>query len=670
MNVKMDAPKIHNRFDIYINGEQVAYAENIILNQMWTKLTSRVEFFRYIHYGTGTGTLAASRTALFNRIGDKFCVDVETVRAYPTSYRRRKIELGLTEHNGSTLTEVGIADNSGNGLVTHAMLRDMNGNPVSILKTNVDILTIYATLYVVLDNSHPQLKLINPATNSLLSYLLGSGFPGAAVTAGMCGAAADMPSGLLSTSIGSASTAGSFTGDAANKRVVLSTPRFNVNDANGHIGELLFCDTARLALSASGIYAGLDLTGIAVGTGDGVKNEFYLPSRNARQSSIVIKKDGAIEAGVTKTLVTKTAYKSSQALTVPTDNIRAAGLSDDGQACVMSNNVSLYVYIYDFDGALWTQRPNLPNLPSGNCYASISGDGNVVAVAYPVSPYLMVFDWDGAAWTKRADPVSLPPAACIFSSLSQDGSTVAVVHQLTSPYITVYDWVAGAWAKRANPGTLPDQYTTKCHLTPDGAKLLCVSVHGNSVRWDMQVWGGASWTKRTGASVSQLADAVCSSDGSVVLAGSGGGGSPLVYAWSGAAYNVRNTLSGYGGYGTGSIALSQDGLTIITVKSSAPYIVVLRYIGSTWVEDTSVIYGSTEGASAILMAVDLRNILYSGGGTAMRTYVGTPKDTKITFDTPPAAGAVITADYAIDGIHKTTTRVIDLTFTIQFGEPA
>jgi len=64
-----------------------------------------------------------------------------------------------------------------------------------------------------------------------------------------------------------------------------------------------------------------------------------------------------------------------------------------------------------------------------------------------------------------------------------------------------------------------------------------------------------------------------------------------------------------------------------------------------------------------------------GVTTTDYTLVGTT----ITFNTAPALNVAITADYrytcaitadyTVDGIHKTSTRVIDLTFTIQFGEP-
>ena len=40
----------------------------------------------------------------------------------------------------------------------------------------------------------------------------------------------------------------------------------------------------------------------------------------------------------------------------------------------------------------------------------------------------------------------------------------------------------------------------------------------------------------------------------------------------------------------------------------------------------------------------------------------------IHFDTPPAAGAVITADYTTDTIAKDANYVFDLSVTIQLGE--
>ena len=43
-------------------------------------------------------------------------------------------------------------------------------------------------------------------------------------------------------------------------------------------------------------------------------------------------------------------------------------------------------------------------------------------------------------------------------------------------------------------------------------------------------------------------------------------------------------------------------------------------------------------------------------------------DDQITFDTPPALGAVITADYTVDYVPKDSNHVLDLQATIQYGE--
>ena len=130
---------------------------------MWARLCGGLAFFVQIRYGTGTGILDPARTSLFTDYAGKAVVFVSRVYGLPVSYVRQKIELGLTEANNQTLTEVGIASGiSSWHLITHATIRDMNGNPISILKTSVDILTIYATVYITLDNSHPSIQIVNP----------------------------------------------------------------------------------------------------------------------------------------------------------------------------------------------------------------------------------------------------------------------------------------------------------------------------------------------------------------------------------------------------------------------------------------------------------------------------------------------------------------------------
>lgn len=148
----------HNRFDFELRDaktdelKQQAYAENIILDALWTKLfSSTPNYFAYLHIGTGTGTLAASRTSLFTflvakAVGSATYTD-DTVNGVVGA--RRSAQLLESENVGAVISEIGIASGSGSTtLMTHAMLKDMNGNTVTITKTNLDILTIYATVYI------------------------------------------------------------------------------------------------------------------------------------------------------------------------------------------------------------------------------------------------------------------------------------------------------------------------------------------------------------------------------------------------------------------------------------------------------------------------------------------------------------------------------------------
>ena len=143
---------IHNRFDVEINGEWVGYGENIVLDQMWTRLCGGLSYFVNIHFGTGAGTPIASRTTLFAHLGTKTAVNDEQVKALPVSRWKRKIVLNPEEYVGQTITEVGIAFGStASNLVTHAMLKDAEGNPISITKSDTDVVTIYATVFVTLN---------------------------------------------------------------------------------------------------------------------------------------------------------------------------------------------------------------------------------------------------------------------------------------------------------------------------------------------------------------------------------------------------------------------------------------------------------------------------------------------------------------------------------------
>ena len=176
MNIKGNSV-LHNRFDIVVsNAEtneviQKAQAENIVLDRMYTRLCNFQTYFVNIVFGTGTGTPTASGTTLFNRLGYKSAVDEEIVRSYPTSKWVRKIRLESSEYNGSTITEVGISEDT-TSVNTHAMITDAEGSPLSITKNSIMVVDIYATVFIEIPNVDSGLFYIS---NGWRDYLAGGG---------------------------------------------------------------------------------------------------------------------------------------------------------------------------------------------------------------------------------------------------------------------------------------------------------------------------------------------------------------------------------------------------------------------------------------------------------------------------------------------------------------
>jgi len=626
MDLKINAPKIHNRFDIYKNGEQVAYAENIILNAMWTTLCNTDYPFARILYGTGTGTLSPTRTTLFTYLGYKDATLVERVYADPTSYLRQSIELGLTNNNGAVLTEVGIG-NSTSVLQTHAMLRDMNGNPVSITKTSVDILTIYATLYAVIDDSHPTLKMITAPRNGLIWQILSNGTPSSTVKAGNADYLHDFPNGLGSYLAGTTSTIGSWTADVANKRKTLATPRFNVGDANSDIAEFTFADVARMVLPASGIYAGLDIIGATVGTGDGATSKFLLPSRNVNQTGILIKVDGVETTAYTKELVNKSINFAISQPSTTTNYVQGCALSSDGLVLAVAHFYGSRVTTYARSTVndKWVKRADPAVLPaSDGLGCSLSSDGLVLAVAHNTSPFITTYDWTAGAWIKRANPAILPASDGRGCSLTPDGLILAVAHG-SSPYITTYDWTAGAWVKRADPAILPAGTGNGCSLSSDGL-ILAVALNTSPFITTYD-WTAGAWVKRA--------------DPAILPAGTGNG-----------------------------CSLSSDGLILAVAHYGSPYFSIYDWTSGAWIKRANPANLPNDQCYSCVISSDKSFVVTpTNNANALYSYDLRKRQTEITFDTPPAVGAVITADYTVNGIHKTATRVIDLTFTIQFGEP-
>ena len=466
MNIEQKV-NLHNRFDIEvinsITGEvkQKAEAYNIVLDQMYTRLCGGSSYFVNIHFGTGTGTLSPSRTSLFTHLGTKAAANEELIKAIPVSSWKRKIVLNPEEFVGSTITEVGIAFGATNtNLVTHAMLKDAEGNPISITKTDTDVINIYATVFVTFAERTELFYASMPDSNTLVNYLIGGG---------------TAPTGSFGLNeirgpharLGSTATV-TWTSDTANKQRKTNVQRFSISTGNGHVKTLDFTNVFDLKLPATGIFSGQAYSGVPIGTGDGTIVEWSLPSANIRQDSIAIKINGASTSAYTKNEKFVYSVKRNNPAVLPIGTGRGVALTPDGLTMAVSHLTTPYVSTYDWTGGAWVKRNNPTVLPTGNGNGvSLTPDGLTMAVAHLATPYVSTYDWVGGAWVKRDNPSVLPAGYGNSVALTPDGLIMAVAHD-TSPFVSAYDWTGGAWVKRANPAVLPAGTGNSVALTPDG----------------------------------------------------------------------------------------------------------------------------------------------------------------------------------------------------------
>lgn len=158
---------IHNRFDIEVvdakTGEvkQRAYAENVVLDNWWLALEDAYVNsqpdkgpFYAVAFGNGQGLPSAADTDLFARFGFRRLRNAATFKnpSHNSYSITKKVSLSETEFAGKVFTEVGLvstdASNNYKRTTTHAMLKDMSGNQISLAKTDTDIFNISATVFL------------------------------------------------------------------------------------------------------------------------------------------------------------------------------------------------------------------------------------------------------------------------------------------------------------------------------------------------------------------------------------------------------------------------------------------------------------------------------------------------------------------------------------------
>lgn len=279
---------LHNRFDIEVTDSrtgkirQKAKAENVICDSFWTRWFGNNSAVGYIHYGSGSGTPSTSDTSLFNFVkGVGWTDNVWDTTHYAEGYLsiRNSITLNETTSVGVTITEVGIGYSaSSTSLTTHAMLRDMNGNPISIEKTDTDIITIYATRFLHWNpNGYNGVKVLpHLLTDAWLGNKTPTGSFGASKRRGISGTMA-----LAST-----------VRDVSTKTITYKFERMPVETGNNK--GLLWFTMGPFVVEAPHT----KIVGESVGTGDGTTTDFAVAFEMPYDATVYV--DGVAQtSGVT-----------------------------------------------------------------------------------------------------------------------------------------------------------------------------------------------------------------------------------------------------------------------------------------------------------------------------------------------------------------------------------
>ena len=300
MNINLPI-KIHNRFEIEVKnidtGEivQKGYAENIVLNNLYSRLIGVASHITRIQVGSGTGELSAIRTTLFNRINGKAVTEVETVLNQPptASYRTTSIAILPAENVGATITEVGLAFSDTGSLVTHALIKDSEGNPLTIgPKTDTQEITIYSTIYGIIENADGIDLPITEYGNSILNFILGRGFTvdvstglnieGILLLISNDGSPTNLTFNYTDSvySIGSPFT----TYDVANKNRRTGIIKILTNQANGKVKSIVLTKTGNndaakypvlRTVFPNALFEGWEFDKTHIGVGDGSKTVFF-----------------------------------------------------------------------------------------------------------------------------------------------------------------------------------------------------------------------------------------------------------------------------------------------------------------------------------------------------------------------------------------------------------
>jgi hypothetical protein len=666
--------KLHNKFEVYVkdirSGKErlIGTAYNMVLSAMWTQIISdRRSPFDYICYGRGTGELSPDRTSLFSQIAQVSSTRVEEVYSSDSGYIKEKIELSPSTAVGETITEVGIRGY--NRLVTHALLKDAEGNPISFVKTDTDVVTIYATLYCRLSVTSP-LGFSQAQVSSGAAYrVLNSGYIESSVIVGR------NPMPLDADSINAAGICDSYAASKSSSRIAYDVAtatesykvRFEIADANLFIKEIQVADTASIILPESSIIGKVLYENVPLGTGDNVKTKFLIPSPYIETPLVDVKVNSVVAS---HTLERKprvalacgsnhgnggSGFSSYPSVVYPT----AWGNKwiGNGEYKVQYGRVHRgYLRQYG------SFSPSVGSIPDKPSYSSRSSGQPIFlnTESICVLPVNVWIDY------------STDQAKSILSRFADIAPSTGVM-TLDDQYLIYVDNSAGyiRLAKRDGEGIYnrvgtsqagaSGKYTYQNNfITADGNHVVFSGYHG-LVIVSIDI-ANESIIQEVYDSTSRVV--VCQYNGKIYTFAAGNyniyelvsGVFTLTYTGT-----YENTMSLYGG------GLVGDGLCLISDSNiaNAKFIKLLPDSVEYYAPQSPLSHSITSINNII---TDGSPVFYCGIDRSARTFYVDDSEVFVVLATPPTDAEAVTSSYKTEGIHKTDQFVLDVTFSVSYAE--
>lgn len=265
-----------------LTGElkQKIQTTNIITNNFWFWNLGNVMrvYFRGLWFGNGEGTPQATDNSLFSTLWYYGGFTLKEVKK-ENNYRVMRLAMTVpasTSYVGN-ITEIGLRADYNDYrpdkfFISHAMLKDAEGNNISVNKTDIDKLEIEVEIRIM-SYQDETTGFICPAENG---YIVDNN------EISIVGSPTNIVA-LLSCYKNQLYTLGTFTGgsyswDDSLLKGVATAWRLGTDVGNGHyLNYIEIAQLGRFKLPNSNLMPPMEVKGVSIGTGDGVTTDFEPP---------------------------------------------------------------------------------------------------------------------------------------------------------------------------------------------------------------------------------------------------------------------------------------------------------------------------------------------------------------------------------------------------------